>query len=201
MENRVRIEIESHRFVMQLLISIKEFVIREIDPYLELLNHLAKKRVPYKVVELTRVVPEWSSYLKVLFSKAPYKSFNFLEAQFEFEKSSSLMAEFNNGYPSIQGFYYKPEVSQISSSSNVQDTFRNIITTMCLVDQKVYVYYFKYAVVIEVSLHQLLKVDEDVLFNTRRQDVVVFPSNFEWVIAYAGLNLWYAGYKKSGKRQ
>ena len=199
MGNQVRIEIESRRFVMQLLISIKEFVIREIDPYLELLNHLTKKRISYRVVEIVGVLPEWGSYLKVLFSKSPYKSHSFLKSQFEFEKTHSLLAEFYNQFPSTQVLKYIPNVSQVSSLSSKQNTLRHIITTLQLVDRKTYVYYFRYGVIVEISLYQILKADCDILFNTWREDVVIFPSSFEWVITYTGSNTWYAGYKKFSK--
>lgn len=201
MENQIRLELESRRFVMQLLLRLKEFVTRDIDPFLELMNDLNKRRITYQIVELVGVLPEWSSYLKVLFSKSPYKNYGFLKVQFEFEKTHSLVAEFHNKYPSTHIFQYKPNVPQISSLSNTQETFNHILTNMHLVDQKVYVYYFKYAVVVEIFLHQLLKADGDILFNTWRGDVVIFSSNFDWVIAYTIADNWYAGYKKMKRKQ
>lgn len=201
MENRVRNEIESHRFLMQLLVSINGFVICEIDPYLELLNHLTKKKIAYRIVEIVGVSREWSSYLKVLFSKSPYKSHNFLKANYEFDKANSIIAEFRNSFPSNQNFQYGSNVSQIPNFSTSSETFKHIVMNMYLAEQKVYVYYFKYALVIEVSLNQLLNADGDVLFNSKRENVVVCSIDFVWVIAYEHANLWFSGYKKSRRNR
>lgn len=63
--------------------------------------------------------------------------------------------------------------------------------------QEVYLYYMRYAILLQVNLHHLSRVASEELFNFYHGDAIIFAENLDWLIAYSLEDEWRAGWKNS----
>ncbi len=188
MDQAKRKELEERRTNKQLFHKLQEFVSTDIAPALELLNHLQESGSAYKIVRLVNIPREWEPHLFEILSSPKYAAYRFESIPTSFE--NKLVMEVLDSYPTTNPFRYVPDLPRFENSNS---SVKQIAETLMLEDQEVYLYYFSYALIIQVSLFELLNINTELLFNWWDGDTIIFPSDKKWLIAYSLEEEWYAG--------
>lgn len=188
MDKTKRKELEKQRIQLQLFHKVQEFVSGDIDPALELLNKLYESRVLYKIVTLVNILPEWEPHLRETLSGPQYSAYRLENVPTSSE--NKLVKEVLNKYPTTNPIRYVPDLPQIKASIS---PVKEITESLKLQDQEVYLYYFQYALIVQVSLFELSGIATESLFNWWHGDTIIFPTNTNWLIAYSLEEEWYAG--------
>jgi len=92
-------------------------------------------------------------------------------------------------YPTANALRYVPSLPKMDAGATLKDA----VDFLGLDNQPVYVYYLRYAPVLQLQLYRLLSANAGDLFNRQQGDVVIFPTDLSWLIAYALETEWYAG--------
>lgn len=168
-------------------IDALKFANQSIQPCLEVLGEFKQKRIKINKIFMDAIQQEWLPTLQILFMQAPYSQFNLLSVE---QKSSfPILDDFFEKYPSVNPLRYVPNYPKL----NDRLRFKDIITQFELTDTKVYFFYLRYAFVFQLSISELAKAEEDLLFNLYHGDVIIFPENLDWLLAFSLEEEWRFG--------
>lgn len=199
MDTEKRIALEERRRQLQLKQQVAAFAASDLQPYLEIVDYLSKHDVPYRMVHVAHVQADWLPSMREIMRQAPYLDYGFPMDRLCTDDRIDLFGELFQRYPSTNSFRYVPDLPRFadygtgSSEGLTRDGLRKAITALALQDQQVYLYYLRYAPVIELSLFDLMAHDHPDLFNLGHGDALIFPANLDWVIAFTLEEEWYGG--------
>ena len=179
-----RKELENRRILLQQQLQATEFVERSIRPFVEILQILKESHVDFNIVEFVNVRPEWKLFLDQILSENPFATFGL--SKVPQSNDNALINDLLNRYPSTNPFRYVPDLPLMPYGTSL----RSIIETQDWEHEMVYLNYLAYPFVLELPLSDLKHVDEAEMFNFRYEDVVVFPKDMKWLIAYSVEEEW-----------
>jgi hypothetical protein len=183
-----RKELKNRRALLQQQLQATEFVESSIRPFLEILQILKESHVHFNIVEFVNVRPEWKLFLDEILSENPFTAFGLNKVPHS--NDNALINDLLEHYPSTNPFRYVPDLSLMP-----YETLRSIIETQHREHEMVYLNYLAYPFILELPLSDLKHVDEAELFNFRHEDVVIFPKDMKWLMAYSLEEEWRYGKK------
>jgi hypothetical protein len=146
---------------------------------LEILQILKESHVHFNIVEFVNVRPEWKLFLDEILSENPFTAFELNKVPQS--NDNALISELLDCYPSTNPFRYVPDFPLMPYDTSLC----SIRETLDPGSEMVYFFYFSYPFILQLPLSHLKQVDEAELFNFRHEDVVIFPKDMEWLIAYS----------------
>ena len=164
---------------MQQRLQATEFVESSIRPFLEVLQTLTGGHVQFNLVEFVNVRPEWKIFLDEILSEKLFAAFGLNEVPQS--NDNVLINELLDCYPSANPFRYVPDLPLMPYDTSL----RSIIETQHREHEMAYLNYLAYPFILELPLSDLKQVNEAELFNFRHGDVVIFPKDRKWLIAYS----------------
>jgi hypothetical protein len=185
-----RKELEVRRALLLQKQQATEFVESRVRPFIEILQTLKKNEVHFNIAGFFDVRPEWTIFFDEILSKDPFAAFGLNNV--DRVNDSTLIHALLDSYPSANAFRYVPDLPLLYPDASL----RFIIETYNPGNEIVYFFYFSYPFVLELPLSHLKQVDEAELFNCWHGDVVIFPKNKEWLLAYSLEEEWRYGKKK-----
>lgn len=189
MTPRKRKELENRRVLLLQKLQAKEFVETRIRPFIEILQVLEENRVPFKIVRMVNIPPEWKPFMDELLSESPFVLFGLDKVPQA--DDHMLIHELLDCYPSVHAFRYVPDLQSLPPGTSL----RAVAAGRHTGDETIYFSYFAYPFVLEVALSGLTQADETELFNFWHGDAVIFPKNRAWLMAYSLEGEWRYGKK------
>lgn len=184
-----RKQLENRRILLQQQLQATEFVESSIRPFVEILQILKENQVDFNIVEFINVRPEWKIFLDEILSENPFVAFGLNKVPQS--NDNALINNLLNRYPSTNPFRYEPDLPLMPYETSL----RSIIEMQDWKHEMVYLNYLAYPFILQLPLSDLKSVDEAELFNCWHGDVVIFPKNKEWLIAYSLEEEWRHGKK------
>ena len=172
---------------LQQKLKAQAFFEDKIAPFAELFSVFGKSGVGFQVAAWVGLEEEWCPHLSAKMQELPY--------YFKKEDNSKpveLLDGLFEQYPSLNALRYVPpfEKMEIETSEN---PLRKIVEQLQLEDTEVYVYFLRYAPLLQMKLYDIFRIDQDEMFNFWQGDVVIFPKDKTWLIAYSLEEEWYGG--------
>ena len=182
-----RSQLESRRILLQQQQQAIDFVESRIRPFVEILQNLQQNEVPFNIVEIFNILPEWKMPLAKILSQHPFATFGL--DKIAWVNESILIHQLLDRYPSANPFRYVPALPLMAGDASLSSILQNIDAT----PGSVYLSYFTYPFVLQIELAHLRHLDEAELFNAWHGDAVIFPNNMQWLIAYSLEEEWRFG--------
>lgn len=184
-----RKELEIRRSKLQEKIEVASFVEKYIHPFVEILQVLKDRQMDFRIATFTNIPSEWNNLLDNTLSENPY-------ALYELNKISRasgnpVIHQLLDHYPGQNAFRYVPDLPLLPPGIGVE-SFYEIIPSQ---NDWVYLYYFAYPLLLELYLPDIKKADIEDLFNLWHGDAIIFPKNYEWLLAYSLEEEWRYGKK------
>jgi hypothetical protein len=171
--------LENRRTLLQQQLQATEFVESSIRPFVEILQSLKKSHVQFRIVEFVNVREEWKLFLNKILLENPFAAFGLYKVPQS--NDNALVNDLLNRYPSTNPFRYVPDLPLMPYETSL----RSIIETQDWEHEIAYLNYLAYPFILQLSLSDLKHVDEAALFNFHHEDVVIFPKDMKWLIAYS----------------
>ncbi|HET8809753.1 MAG TPA: hypothetical protein VFM65_05750 [Flavobacteriaceae bacterium] len=172
---------------LQHKLKAEAFVENSIQPFTEILVLLEQRKIAYALCDL--IIPDKTLLLPHLSEALKEPVFQPLLAHAGNTDAAKNLHNLFERYPSTNALRYVPPVQKLKVPSILKDA----IDFLELQNQPVSIYYLRYAPLLKVQLYDLVFDDEDKLFNFWHGDVVIFPENLNWLIAFSLEEEWYAG--------
>jgi len=163
------------------------FARQAIEPSLEILEELKQKESLANTLFMIIPQQEWLPTLQTLFQQEPYAKFDL--SSIKTKLNVPLLEQLFEKYPSENSFRYVPDFPQLNDELG----FKEIVQRFNLANETVYLYYLRYAFVFQISVSSLMKAEAEILFNLFHGDVVIFPENQDWLLAYSLEEEWRFG--------
>lgn len=156
-----------------------EFAGKSVKPFLEILDEFRVANV--RMEQSFMIIPqtEWLPVLQNLFLQEPYNQYDL--SSMEKKNDFPLLNLLFEKYPSQNPFRYVPEFHKLAEEFR----FKDIVQHFQLKDKSVYFCYLPYAFVVRLNIAEILEADEEALFNPYHGDVVIFPEDVQWLLAYS----------------
>ncbi len=199
MDENKRSQLEQRRAQLQTKMEAEAFVEQHIKPMLDVLDYLKLHGVPYRITGLVHIATMHYPYVADALSQAPYVDYGFGPLDPPVEHLEKALEEVFERFPSTNGLRYVPNLPKYAdygiqqTDGSVRHGLQIAIQALNLPDQPVYLYYLRYAIVLEVSLFALQNHDHDDLFNTWHGDAIIFVPEGYWLIAYTLEDEWLGG--------
>ena len=198
MQQSKRQELEERRRQHQLRQGAETFAASSLQSYVEILDYLDRQGVALKIIQLMYVRSEWKIPIQTILQGAPYAAYGFRPDHLEGSGMEEKMDELYLRYPSTNPLRYVPSLPKLAdynvlSPGEIRNGLKKAAALLGLSNQKVFLYYLRYAPLIEVSLFDILEHDHKDLFNFWHGDAVIFPADLSWLMAFTLEEEWYAG--------
>src|SRR5690606_10830660 len=172
---------------LQQKLQAKAFFTEKVAPCAELFEAFQSAEVPFQVVACIGFQEEWQPHLK---TEQPLFEIDWKRNQ----PLEQLLNQLFEEYPSENSFRYVPPYEKTTVGKE-ENPLKKATELLQLPNQEVLVYWLRYAVVVQLHLYDLPKLPEDTVFTFWHGDVVIFPQDLNWLIAYSLEEEWYAGKK------
>jgi len=192
-----RKELEERRRQLQIRRAAEAFLASALQPYVDILDYLSKHDVDFEIIQLMYVKSDWKSHIQTMLQRVPYVDCGFHAGHLEELGLEEQMDQLYDRYPSINSLRYVPCLPKFADygtapPEKIRDGLQKAAASLGLSSQKVFLYYLRYTPVIEVSLFDILVHDHEDLFNFWHGDVMIFPSDLTWLMAFTLEEEWYA---------
>ena len=199
MELSRREALEGRRRKLQLRLAAEAFVASALQPYVDVLDYLNQHDVDFEIIQLMYTTQEWKPYVQATLQSSIYSRYGFLPAHGEERGLHEKLDKLYDRYPSTNSLRYVPSLPKIADYSSMppeysRDGLQQARASLGLPAQRVFLNYLSYAPLIEVSLSDILEHDQEELFNFWHGDVLIFPADLSWLIAFTLEEEWYAGW-------
>ena len=179
--------LEQKKKQLQLKIAAEQFVAERIQPYLEILDELARAEIQYSIVALSYIDPEQQPFLEPLLQQEPFTNYKLSQAIIL--DNNPLVDQLLDLYPNTHPMRYVPDLPIYDDYFFVEEWIKE----HNLADKEVYLYHLSYALLLKVNFSELVKKATDEIFNFWYGDAVVFPEDYSWIIAYSINGQWRFG--------
>ncbi|KMQ70355.1 hypothetical protein [Chryseobacterium koreense] len=176
------------RAQLQIRIRFSEFVTRNIEPFLEVLEELQNSGIKYSVVSFRCIPLEFHELLQAYILKenlAKYKLSDVLITNEDKEVETVL-----EKYPSENPFRYVLDALVVGYGNQPDEVMRELMEQHQLSEKKVLICWLKYAFLLEMDLQDFIQNVNDDFMSGEHGDAVIFPRNHDWLIAYALEDEW-----------
>lgn len=177
---------------LQQKLQAQTFFEDKIAPFAELFSVFGKSGVGFQVAAWVGLKEEWHPHLVAKMQELPYG--------FKMEgnnKSVELLDDLFVQYPSLNALRYVPPIEKMEIETS-ENPLRKIMEHLQLEDTEVYVYFLRYAPLLQMKLYDIFRINQDEMFNFWLGDVVIFPKDKAWLIAYSLEEEWYAALLRYG---
>lgn len=189
METEKRKELEGRRAALRENLKAREFTGRSLLPFIEILEELVKHQVDFQVVKFVNFRPEWEAFIDEALSEAPFEPFGL--AGVPRSEGNPLILGLLDAYPSVNPFRYVPDLPLYPCGTSLASIIEEHGDA-----ETVYVSYLRYPFILQLGLAELKKTDESQLFNFWHEDVVIFPKDQKWLMAFSLEDEWRYGRQK-----
>ena len=180
---------------LQLRLAVQEFADRDILPLLEILDKLHSSGVGFIPRQLLGVKSEWQSELLTVLAAPPFAGYGL--AGLPQSSDTAPITALLERYPTTHPTRYLPDIPMIGmAEEELSALLLSVLDSLRVREQHAYLYYFRYAILLEVNLPVFAKQVATDIFNLWHGDVLIFPEDYRWLIAYSDRDEWYAGGSK-----
>jgi hypothetical protein len=199
MQPEKRRELEERRRQLQQRREAESYMETYVHPYLEVLGYLNQQAVPYKLGQLMYLNEDWYGHVTKMIQATPYNKYSFpVLSPSEMKELQGALDQLFDCYPSTNPLRYVPSLRKfadysVGSPRDDRKGLEETASALKLSDQRVYLYYLRYSPILELSLMDILKHDNEDLFNWHHGDAVIFPTDRSWLMAFTLEEEWYGG--------
>ncbi|MGV4413334.1 MULTISPECIES: hypothetical protein [unclassified Chryseobacterium] len=176
------------RAQLQNRIRFNEFVENRIVPFLEILDELQNLEIEHSIISFRCIPPEFHELLRRHTQTEALEKYKL--AKVEITTEDTTVETVLEKYPSINPFRYVLDASVVGYGNLPDEALQEIQETQQFKEEKVFVYWLKYAFLLEIDFKDLVKRANDDLFNSWHDDAVIFPKDYSWLIAYTIEDEW-----------
>lgn len=202
MDNDKRSALEQRRKHLQIKIQAEAYIIRHIKSARELFDDLHQKQVSYKIIGLINTPVDYLEEVIRTICQPTYRTYGFHEKHINNKALEKQLDVLYEKHPSIHPFRYMPELIKYADyyrdllpEGTFRDGLRKTVEAVGLIEQKVYLYYLQYTLVLEVSLASICANDHEDIFNTWHGEVMIFDHQADWLITFTLEEEWLGGRK------
>ncbi|WP_333887020.1 hypothetical protein [Sphingobacterium siyangense] len=159
-----------------------------IVPFLEILDELQNLEIEHSIISFRCIPPEFHELLRRHTQTEALEKYKL--AKVEITTEDTTVETVLEKYPSINPFRYVLDASVVGYGNLPDEALQEIQETQQFKEEKVFVYWLKYAFLLEIDFKDLVKRANDDLFNSWHDDAVIFPKDYSWLIAYTIEDEW-----------
>ncbi|WP_374329243.1 hypothetical protein [Soonwooa sp.] len=185
------LELQESKLQLQLQLKIQNFIDDYIMEFIHVLDCFKERQLPYRVMSIDKIPSQWRWPLREFFMSSRLKDYQFYYAILM--DNNRLMDICFSKYPSLNPIKYIPDFHDyIPKEKRCNRTIlERLISQKELENQKIFLYFIKYSILLEANLFDILKLDSEEVFNVIDGDVLIFPEKQEWLLSYSSNEEWY----------
>lgn len=173
---------------LQLKLKVDEFMENEGAEILTILKKYQLALIPYKVVFIDNISKTLIPFITEKWSEKPYMECGLINIELLVESYQHTIFEH---YPIAQNssIHYFPELDYVAVAEPEKNNYlEDFLKHNKYPNQKVRVYYYSLGLLLETQLHELLKADENEIFDSFYDNIVIFPQGWEWLMVFTSSN-------------
>lgn len=159
---------------------------------LEVLEQFKVGKVACKLIHIGDLETLYLPCLEPLLGQ--YTEWRLDLTHFEVEKNLPIVGEMFDRYPGTLPLRYQPDLPDIAKECS--DGLRQSAEYLGLEEGTVYMVFLSYLILFEISLTDLLLLENPEIFEAPGEDICIFPKDYSWLITCTIEEDWFAGYYK-----
>lgn len=202
MDDNKREILEKRRLALQVKLLAKTYIDKHIAPTQGILDYLRREGVEYQIAGLPFVPVEYQPYIMEVITQPLYNDYGFRPVHLQCAALEALLDGIFERFPSVNPLRYVPDLPQYADchaaplQNGCRDGLEKVVQALGLEEQLVYMHFLHCGLVLIASLQELGAHDHEDIFSTWIGEVVIFPAQLDWLIAFTLEEEWLGGRKQ-----
>ncbi|MEG0915866.1 MAG: hypothetical protein RSF68_02510 [Myroides sp.] len=178
---------------LQVRIRFNDFVKLFEEDFKEILKELQFLNIHYSIASWRCVPQEFHSLLAEYIQKDSFLKSKFAETKLL--SNDDTVETLLNAFPSVNYLRYVPDLKIMGRGTEISALIQPLLDSYEMERLSVYFCWLKYPVILEMDILEFAELVNGEILGFWHGDLVVFPTDFTWLLTYSVEDEWRFGIK------